>query len=120
MLYERRHSQVKLDPNEIKECVEPYIKELIAMALAQAAKSDVNVVLVIDKSQVNARYSKVQSLLDAGITIYVDYHPAIAHNTVMVIDGKVVETGSYNFTASAEYRNAENMLRNKFANLYLN
>jgi len=82
----------------------------IAKALVRAANRGVTVVAVIDKSQVNARYSKVQTLLDAGIPVYVDYKVAIAHNKVMVIDDQTVETGSYNFTSSAEHRNAENML----------
>ena len=82
----------------------------IAKALVRAANRGVTVVAVIDKSQVNARYSKVQILLDAGIPVFVDYKVAIAHNKVMVIDGQTVETGSYNFTNSAEHRNAENML----------
>ena len=35
---------------------------------------------------------------------------AIQHNKVMVIDQEVVITGSYNFTNSAETRNAENIM----------
>ncbi|MGU3625114.1 phospholipase D-like domain-containing protein [Raoultella ornithinolytica] len=32
------------------------------------------------------------------------------HNKFMVIDGKNVQTGSFNYTASAVSRNAENVL----------
>jgi phosphatidylserine/phosphatidylglycerophosphate/cardiolipin synthase-like enzyme len=32
------------------------------------------------------------------------------HDKFIVVDGKVVETGSFNFTSSAENRNAENVL----------
>ena len=53
----------------------------IAAALVQAAKRGTDVALVVDKSQANARYSQVPSLLDASIPVYIDYHPAIAHNT---------------------------------------
>ena len=35
---------------------------------------------------------------------------AIAHNKVMVLDGKTVITGSFNFTKAAEEKNAENLL----------
>ncbi|WP_394326298.1 phospholipase D-like domain-containing protein [Enterobacter cloacae] len=35
---------------------------------------------------------------------------AIMHNKFMVIDGKNVQTGSFNYTASAVSRNAENVL----------
>jgi phospholipase D len=34
---------------------------------------------------------------------------AIAHNKLIIIDGKTVIGGSYNFTISAEGRNAENV-----------
>ena len=33
------------------------------------------------------------------------------HNTVMIIDGTTVLTGSFNFKADAEESNAENLLR---------
>ena len=32
------------------------------------------------------------------------------HDKYLVIDGKTVETGSFNYTASAERRNAENVV----------
>jgi len=35
---------------------------------------------------------------------------AIAHNKVMLIDRKTIITGSFNFSAAAEDRNAENLL----------
>jgi len=34
----------------------------------------------------------------------------IAHNKVMIIDGAVVITGSFNFSDNAEKSNAENLL----------
>jgi phosphatidylserine/phosphatidylglycerophosphate/cardiolipin synthase-like enzyme len=39
-----------------------------------------------------------------------DGEHAIAHNKVMVIDQRIVVTGSFNFTNSADTRNAENLL----------
>jgi phosphatidylserine/phosphatidylglycerophosphate/cardiolipin synthase-like enzyme len=35
---------------------------------------------------------------------------SIGHNKVMIIDGKTVITGSFNFTKAAEEKNAENFL----------
>ncbi|MSQ65236.1 MAG: hypothetical protein EXR37_02605 [Limnohabitans sp.] len=34
----------------------------------------------------------------------------MAHNKVIVVDGELVITGSFNFTNSAQTRNAENLL----------
>jgi phosphatidylserine/phosphatidylglycerophosphate/cardiolipin synthase-like enzyme len=47
---------------------------------------------------------------NAGIAVWVDTRVAIAHNKVMVVDGVTVITGSFNFTAAAQNRNAENLL----------
>jgi phosphatidylserine/phosphatidylglycerophosphate/cardiolipin synthase-like enzyme len=44
------------------------------------------------------------------VVTHIDSAHAIAHNKVMVIDGRVVLTGSFNFTRGAEERNAENLL----------
>ena len=42
--------------------------------------------------------------------MWVDSKVAIAHSKVMAIDGTKVITGSFNFTAAAQARNAENLL----------
>ncbi len=39
-----------------------------------------------------------------------DANPDRMHHKVIVIDGKIVITGSYNFSASAEERNDENVV----------
>jgi len=49
-------------------------------------------------------------LTHAGIETMIDAKHAIAHNKVIVIDGSVVITGSFNFTKAAEEKNAENLL----------
>ena len=48
--------------------------------------------------------------LKKHIPIWIDNKPRIAHNKVMIIDDTWVETGSFNFTYSAQKYNAENML----------
>jgi phosphatidylserine/phosphatidylglycerophosphate/cardiolipin synthase-like enzyme len=82
----------------------------IAEALVEARRRGVDVAVIVDKSQTSERYSVIDLLNEAGIPLYVDYCCAIAHNKVMVIDGKKVVTGSYNFTQGAENKNAENLL----------
>lgn len=82
----------------------------IAQALVDAKKRGVDVEVLLDKSQLRGKGSVLPYLNDQNISTKIDYLPAIAHNKVMVIDGKTVITGSYNFTASAEKRNAENLL----------
>ena len=71
--------------------------------------------MIVDKSSARqstsgSRYSAATYLTNAGIPVWVDTKVAIAHNKVMVIDGQRVITGSFNFTAAAQSRNAENLL----------
>ena len=82
----------------------------INTALVEAHARGVNVSVILDKSQRTAKGGKLQSLQEAGIPVLVDSTHAIAHNKVMVIDKRRVITGSFNFTKSAEERNAENLL----------
>jgi len=55
------------------------------------------------------------SLIAAGMDVRIDGEVAIAHNKVLIVDGVTVVSGSYNWTACAEKRNAENLfvLRDK-------
>jgi phosphatidylserine/phosphatidylglycerophosphate/cardiolipin synthase-like enzyme len=82
----------------------------IAKALVDAYKRGVNVQVILDKSQRSERYSSATFLANEGIPTYIDAAHKIAHNKIMVIDGKTVITGSFNFTKSAEEGNAENLL----------
>jgi phosphatidylserine/phosphatidylglycerophosphate/cardiolipin synthase-like enzyme len=84
--------------------------EPIASALVEAARRGVNIQIVADRSQREASSSLITSLKNKGIPIWIDESVAIAHNKVMVIDEKMVITGSYNLTNAAEDRNAENIL----------
>ena len=82
----------------------------IAKALADAHKRGVKVQAILDKSQRTARYTSATFLKNAGIPVFIDAKHAIAHNKVMVVDGRVVITGSFNFSKAAEQSNAENLL----------
>lgn len=42
--------------------------------------------------------------------VLIDDKHAIAHNKIMIIDKSTLITGSFNFTAAAENKNAENLL----------
>lgn len=82
----------------------------IAKALIEAKKRGVIIAAILDKSQRTERYTGATFLKNEGIPVMIDAAHAIAHNKVMVIDSGVVITGSFNFTKSAEERNAENLL----------
>jgi phosphatidylserine/phosphatidylglycerophosphate/cardiolipin synthase-like enzyme len=82
----------------------------IAKALVEAHKRGVKVQVILDKSQRTDKFSSATFLHNAGIAISIDAAHAIAHDKVMVIDGAVVVTGSFNFTKAASERNGENLL----------
>lgn len=90
----------------------------IAKALVDAKNRGVDVKVLLDKSQTRGNsYSSAKFLTNEGISPWIDYRPAIAHNKVMVLDQKTVITGSFNFTKAAQKRNAENVLIITDANL---
>jgi phosphatidylserine/phosphatidylglycerophosphate/cardiolipin synthase-like enzyme len=82
----------------------------IAKAVVAAHKRGVRVEVILDESQETEKYTEADFLVHAGVPTKIDAEHAIAHNKVMILDGTVVITGSFNFTASAERRNAENLL----------
>jgi len=82
----------------------------IAEALAKAARRGVRVEVIADAKAAKAGAGHFAAITAAGGKVWLDRHHAIQHNKTMVIDGAVVLTGSYNWTASAEGRNAENLL----------
>ncbi len=85
----------------------------IAEGLVEAHRRGVKVEVILDKTELlKGRGSKAGTLAKAGIPISVDgaHDPGVAHNKVMVIDGQIVITGSFNFTNAAEAHNAENLL----------
>jgi phosphatidylserine/phosphatidylglycerophosphate/cardiolipin synthase-like enzyme len=81
----------------------PIIDALVARKTAGVA-----VQVVLDRSDTGS--PQVATLRAAGIDVWIDRKHVIAHNKTMVIDGKVVLTGSFNFTSTAETSNAENCL----------
>lgn len=82
----------------------------IARALAAARARGVDVRAILDHREAFGRGSQVVVLEEAGVPILIDPIRGAAHNKVMVIDGATVITGSFNFSRSAQLRNAENML----------
>lgn len=96
--------------NEIYVQAYSFTSQNIADALVAAFRRGVRVRVILDKSQRTAKGSKLKNLGDTGIPVLIDSAHAIAHNKVMVIDMRRVITGSFNFTQSAEARNAENVL----------
>jgi phosphatidylserine/phosphatidylglycerophosphate/cardiolipin synthase-like enzyme len=87
-----------------------FTSQPIAQALIRAQKRGVKISAVLDKSNRGRKYSAATFLKNMGIPVFIDDKHAIAHNKIMIIDNRVVITGSFNFTKAAENKNAENLL----------
>lgn len=81
----------------------------ILAALAAARARGVDVAVILDRSDERRLCERDGALLAAGVPVWIDRLPGIAHNKVIVIDRELVIGGSYNYTSSAERRNAENV-----------
>lgn len=91
----------------------------IVKALIAAKKRGVDVRAILDKSNTckdgageceKKAAIAADTLVIAKVPTYVDRAHAIAHNKIIIVDGERVITGSFNFTRSAQDRNAENLL----------
>lgn len=110
----------------------PFTDREIAQAINRAKDRGVDVKVYLDRSRVNAQYSKSRYFLNNGIEgIRISSNNYIMHNKFAIIDNEIVITGSYNWTASAGERNDENLLvindnniiekyQNQFNNLWNN
>jgi phosphatidylserine/phosphatidylglycerophosphate/cardiolipin synthase-like enzyme len=82
----------------------------IAKALIEAKRRGVDVQVILDRSNRDrTKYTEATFFVHAEVPTLIDARHPIAHNKVIVIDGDVVITGSYNFTKHAQH-NAENLL----------
>jgi len=84
--------------------------DYLSKALIDAVKRGVEVEVIIEKESAYWRGSEYERLLQAGVDVKLDGNPYTMHHKVAIIDGKIVITGSYNWTWSAERRNDENVL----------
>ena len=91
-------------------------------AMLARARQGVQVRGVFDEGQASGTGSEYQTLLANGLDVYLDRNPDKLHFKTIIIDERIVITGSYNFSASAEERNDENVLvifSPEIAGLYL-
>lgn len=83
------------------------VKALIA---AKRRNVDVRVVLDARGNEGKASQAAMNLLVSAGIPVRTNDHFKIQHDKVIVADALNVQTGSFNYTASAARSNSENAL----------
>jgi phosphatidylserine/phosphatidylglycerophosphate/cardiolipin synthase-like enzyme len=84
----------------------------LAGALVRAHQRGVQVHIILDANAQphDPPVPAVARLVAAGIALSLDERHESAHDKVMILDGEIVITGSYNWTLAAEHKNGENLL----------
>lgn len=84
-------------------------------ALISTRQRGLDVRVLLDAEQTSGpSSSRIAEMVAAGIPVWIETKYQHAHNKIILVDAKLntaaVITGSYNFTWSAQHRNAENIL----------
>lgn len=85
----------------------------IVSALIDAKRRGLDVRVIVDRSQLESDHSDayaVGRLLSADTPVLVDTIHGLMHDKILIVDNETVVTGSFNYTWSAENRNAENLI----------
>ncbi|MFA6431597.1 MAG: phospholipase D family protein [Candidatus Margulisiibacteriota bacterium] len=96
--------------NTIDIAMYSFTSRPIVQELERAGARGVKIRVLLDKGQETQKYSKSRYLAQKGFEVKFDTGSGLMHNKVGIIDGKILITGSFNWTAQAETRNAENLL----------
>lgn len=87
------------------------------------AENGLTVAGVMEEEQVKSNIGTEYDLFkQAGLDVFTDGNEGQMHHKTMIIDGRIVITGSYNFSRSAEIRNDENLViiyNEKIADFYM-
>jgi len=82
----------------------------VAQALLEARERGVKVAVVADQKMNSRQYTAVNFLANHHVPVRLNGRYAILHDKFMVIDGKALQLGSFNYSAAAVDKNAENVL----------
>ena len=87
-----------------------FTREELADELLKADIKGINIAILTEARQRNVQNSQYARLKDFGLNIRIDGNKNNMHHKFIVIDDKIVVTGSPNFSFSGFNRNDENML----------
>ena len=91
-------------------CVFTITDNRVSRVIEDAHDRGVKVRIITDDDKSLDRGSDASRLSDAGIEVRYDNSPHHMHHKFAVMDGRLVLTGSYNWTRSAAEHNQENLL----------
>ena len=87
-----------------------FTDDKLANAMITDANRGVTVEGIFERLGADTKYSECGTLLKKGYDIRLDGNPNTFHHKVIIVDSEFVIFGSFNFTASADKDNDENLL----------
>lgn len=88
-----------------------FTSDALGDVLIERSRAGVSVAGVMEATQVRSNSgTEFERLRAAGINVRRDGNPRNMHHKVLIIDGRFVAIGSYNFSYFAETRNDENLV----------
>lgn len=87
-----------------------YTQPLLGQAMLDALKNGVDVSGVFEATGADSVYGQMTPLYCGKALVRTDGNPAFLHHKVIVIDERIVITGSLNFTDNADQSNNENVI----------
>ncbi len=82
----------------------------IINSLINVYKKGVKMKILLDGKNIRNKIYILKKMIHLNIPIKINFNYNIMHNKFLIIDSKSVETGSYNYTFSANNFNAENII----------
>ena len=82
----------------------------IGKAIIDKHQAGASVVGVFETTGSQTQYSEYGRMKQAGLDVYTDGNPYVMHHKVIILDGRTVIAGSFNFSANADDDNDENLL----------
>jgi phosphatidylserine/phosphatidylglycerophosphate/cardiolipin synthase-like enzyme len=86
------------------------LDKLVHEIIVQSKKLPVRVVVDRKEAKGGDKGTLVPLLLKAGVTVKYGHQRGIMHDKFVIVDGKVIETGSFNYTNGAAFKNNENQV----------
>lgn len=74
------------------------------------ASKRIPVRVITDRRQAKGQHSVVSTMIKAGVDVRLGRQRGIMHNKFSIVDGRMVQTGSFNYTDGASTKNNENQI----------
>ena len=99
---------IKAAKTEIMVAAYAFSSKYLGQALSGALKRGIKIRVLLDGDNARKSYSIDEWLVGESIDVrFIEITRGSLHHKFMLIDGKILITGSYNFTNESEFRNHE-------------